>query len=641
MWKLQILDDGGQRSEVVLEDQLVTIGRNDVNTIRLPERNVSRSHARLIRENGHVFIEDCGSSFGTLLNGDSLAGRHQLNAGDEVTIGDYHLLVWYERAEAGPAVPELDSDGLYQLGRARLIPMDQRARLTVMTGSQKGTEFTLDRTPILVGRHEDAAVRLRDHKLFEREALIHYEGGEFFIEDHEGTARIEVNNEIVHHFQLAGDDEVTVGGVKMRFVSATQVLAATKAETITEMPSAATATVAAAAEEAAQSSGPGFGRYLALGIMAVGIGLVAAYFLYYNRPVDETAPLTPTRAGTTVAETGQDAPTEATPTGEAKAPEPVAVAANTPRVEGAAAPANAVAPSTGAEPAGTAPPEAAAAVEPAPDPDAGRKEAVNKALALAKDAEDRKDFQVAADHYSSVRDLDPATPGIDEAIVRVETEVERQKALGAIRSDLEAGRTADAYAAWSALPDAPQSVTRTEAEELGKTVSAAYVGALVKQGEAQLAKNPSAAGDLAQEALEVDPDSASAKQLEQKVAKAMRVASAKSARNTGKPPKSKSKTKSTRKNEPSTKAKKASKEQAKVLYREARTAYMSNQLGVAMQKYKAAASLGFPKAHKQIGIIFGRQGNNKSAVKHYELYLRKLPNAPDADAVRASIARLR
>jgi pSer/pThr/pTyr-binding forkhead associated (FHA) protein len=89
--KLIIEDDEGRKTVVPLVRDEITIGRQDGNTIRLTERNVSRRHARLIKENGHVLIEDLGSYNGVRINGEKIAGPTRIKEGDLVEIGDYDL----------------------------------------------------------------------------------------------------------------------------------------------------------------------------------------------------------------------------------------------------------------------------------------------------------------------------------------------------------------------------------------------------------------------------------------------------------------------------------------------------------------------------------------------------------------------
>jgi pSer/pThr/pTyr-binding forkhead associated (FHA) protein len=91
MMKLIIEDDEGRKTVVPLVRDEITIGRQDGNTIRLTERNVSRRHARLLKENGNVLIEDLGSYNGIRVNGEKITERTRIKEGDLVEIGDYDL----------------------------------------------------------------------------------------------------------------------------------------------------------------------------------------------------------------------------------------------------------------------------------------------------------------------------------------------------------------------------------------------------------------------------------------------------------------------------------------------------------------------------------------------------------------------
>ncbi len=90
-WKLIIEDDAGKQIVVPFTRDVITIGRKEGNTIRLTERNVSRNHAKLSKDNAHVVIEDLGSFNGIKLNGDRIDGRVLVHEGDTIQIGDYHL----------------------------------------------------------------------------------------------------------------------------------------------------------------------------------------------------------------------------------------------------------------------------------------------------------------------------------------------------------------------------------------------------------------------------------------------------------------------------------------------------------------------------------------------------------------------
>ncbi|WP_257460607.1 FHA domain-containing protein [Archangium lipolyticum] len=102
MLKLIIEDDEGRKTVVPFARDEITIGRQEGNTIRLTERNVSRRHARLLRQNGHVLVEDLGSYNGVRINGERIQGQVQVGDGDLIQIGDYDLALQQEGAQAGP-----------------------------------------------------------------------------------------------------------------------------------------------------------------------------------------------------------------------------------------------------------------------------------------------------------------------------------------------------------------------------------------------------------------------------------------------------------------------------------------------------------------------------------------------------------
>lgn len=65
----------------------IIIGRDDSADVTIPASAVSRRHARLMLEGENYMLEDLGSSNGTFLNGEKLAGRRSLKPGDKIRLG--------------------------------------------------------------------------------------------------------------------------------------------------------------------------------------------------------------------------------------------------------------------------------------------------------------------------------------------------------------------------------------------------------------------------------------------------------------------------------------------------------------------------------------------------------------------------
>lgn len=77
-------DDLGKRYPIKDE---VTIGRSATSTISVDVPNVSRKHARIFVDQGRCWVEDLGSTNGTLVNDVEIDGPQPLSNGDLMTTG--------------------------------------------------------------------------------------------------------------------------------------------------------------------------------------------------------------------------------------------------------------------------------------------------------------------------------------------------------------------------------------------------------------------------------------------------------------------------------------------------------------------------------------------------------------------------
>ncbi len=75
-----------QGLEVLLDRDWLVIGRGRGADVVLAEATISRAHAALGFEAGCFFVQDLGSTNGTLVNG-SRSEREQLVDGDEIRMG--------------------------------------------------------------------------------------------------------------------------------------------------------------------------------------------------------------------------------------------------------------------------------------------------------------------------------------------------------------------------------------------------------------------------------------------------------------------------------------------------------------------------------------------------------------------------
>jgi pSer/pThr/pTyr-binding forkhead associated (FHA) protein len=77
-----------------LEGDQITVGRDSTNEIVINDAEVSRRHARLTFQGGKYVLEDLGSTNGTFVNGQRLAGPRVLKSGEVVSFGEQIVLVF-------------------------------------------------------------------------------------------------------------------------------------------------------------------------------------------------------------------------------------------------------------------------------------------------------------------------------------------------------------------------------------------------------------------------------------------------------------------------------------------------------------------------------------------------------------------
>lgn len=77
-----------------LDGDQLTIGRDSSNGVAINDAEVSRKHARLSFQGGKYVIDDLGSTNGTFVNGQRLAGPVVLKSGDVVSLGEQIVLMY-------------------------------------------------------------------------------------------------------------------------------------------------------------------------------------------------------------------------------------------------------------------------------------------------------------------------------------------------------------------------------------------------------------------------------------------------------------------------------------------------------------------------------------------------------------------
>ncbi len=83
---LVVMDGPDANQSYPIEKDQVVLGREDHCDIVLRERQISREHIKVLRNDGHYFVEDLASRNGTWVNGKKLEGTQELYDNDEIHI---------------------------------------------------------------------------------------------------------------------------------------------------------------------------------------------------------------------------------------------------------------------------------------------------------------------------------------------------------------------------------------------------------------------------------------------------------------------------------------------------------------------------------------------------------------------------
>ena len=238
MYKLVIEDIEASATEIPLVRDEITIGRNEGNTVRLPERNVSRRHARIFKSDSDVLLEDAGSRYGIRVNGARVDERVRLAPGDHIKIGDYEIALLLEGEETGPVAPQPvprdgdapfdDDEPMTEVLRASdfVSPSasappaggPRQAQLIVLSGNVEKATYPLEGQETLVGREGDVDIIIDHASMSRTHAKILFNGKLWSIVDQGSANGVKINGEDVGARDLRNGDVVELGEVKLRFV---------------------------------------------------------------------------------------------------------------------------------------------------------------------------------------------------------------------------------------------------------------------------------------------------------------------------------------------------------------------------------------------------------------------------------------
>ncbi len=219
-------------SVVMLDDDIITLGRDQVCQVVLAQQAVSRNHARISRDGSLYFVEDLGSSFGTQINGQKLpkGEKHLLRNGDVIAIAQFD--VTFDRIAAAAADNGNDRVNNTQFV-ARKVVKDVMRGLSaggeqpyfrIMNGPREGERIEIaDAQEYIIGRDESADIIFKDDLVSRRHVKVRRDWSGVHVEDLGSRNGIKINKKRSPGKTLQDRDEVEVGGVRLLFLDPNEV----------------------------------------------------------------------------------------------------------------------------------------------------------------------------------------------------------------------------------------------------------------------------------------------------------------------------------------------------------------------------------------------------------------------------------
>src|ERR1044072_1125444 len=107
--RIHVVPPQGQPFDHLFHGESLVIGRSSTSDLPLPDRFLSRHHARIFRDGERYLVEDLGSRNGTLLNGEAVMVPSPITTGDVIRISGSTLAVHLDGAEAVAEVDGFES----------------------------------------------------------------------------------------------------------------------------------------------------------------------------------------------------------------------------------------------------------------------------------------------------------------------------------------------------------------------------------------------------------------------------------------------------------------------------------------------------------------------------------------------------
>jgi Protein of unknown function (DUF3662)/FHA domain len=154
------------------------------------------------------------------------APKVAMNSDEDLEVGEFGIatrMVQPEPGEAEAPAPEV-TPGATMVYRPKAAPPTEAAtpeelgvEQELVTVTVDGTQHTIDKQSVVIGRSKDCDIRISDPNISRRHAEIRQEGTAYWLIDLESTNGSTVNGRRQQRAKLESDDRITLGSTDLVF----------------------------------------------------------------------------------------------------------------------------------------------------------------------------------------------------------------------------------------------------------------------------------------------------------------------------------------------------------------------------------------------------------------------------------------
>ena len=220
-------DDRYLEIEFGKEEDSAWLGRAADVTVRLPHPTVSERHARVFRKDRAIWIEESGSTNGTILNGKEIhPGKpHLLQPGDMMSVGPFMVSVLAgDRAgeQTGKTSTEAVAMDLVRgyLEREQTVDADGQPHLEVKNGRGSGTRANLTLgSPTVVGRDPGCDLSVDDPDVSRNHARVFSDLDGTYLSDMDSKNGVWLDGrKISGSFKLHSGQQFRIGETTIEYI---------------------------------------------------------------------------------------------------------------------------------------------------------------------------------------------------------------------------------------------------------------------------------------------------------------------------------------------------------------------------------------------------------------------------------------